>query len=262
MCRGTAGALLLRARRVLLSFAAFLTLLLEASGEPVISRQTLEIKFDTQGGVDLVHSLSVAAEEGWAGQVNFTYAFGLEHIFENPQEILDWEKKIQVEAEGCQSTSSFDFGQGGTIVAVELFNASAVVGMVIRMHLMNMVEEVRQYSVPLLTVGRERRRFSMVTPRSNLDIVQTRVGVHLPDGQQVSNYLPTQNVTVLPRGDGRSIFWSFGEASADEARVYVEFGPKGRMGSLMMLILVFAILGVVLAAFKFFLMLYEESFTY
>ncbi len=252
----------MRGTTVFVSLVLLLGFILEASAGPVISRQTLEIKFDAQGGVDLVHSLSVATEEGWAGQVNFTYTFGSEHIFENPQEILDWEKKIQVETQGCQSTSSFDFGPGATIVTVEVFNASAAVEMVIRVHLMNMVEKQRTYSVPLLTVGRERSRFSMVTPRCNLDIAQTRVGVHLPDGQHVSNYLPTQNVTVLPRGDGISIFWSFGEASADEARVYVEFGPKGKMGSLMILVLVFAILGVVLAAFTFFLKLYEESFTY
>lgn len=252
----------MRSTKVLVPLAVLLAFILEAGCEPVISRQILEIKFDGEEGVDLVHTLSIAAEEGWAGRVNFTYAFGLEHIFLNPQELLDWEKKIKVETQGCQSTSSSDFGQGDTVVTVEVLNASATVEMVIRMHLMNMVEKVRTYSVPLLTMGGERRRFSMVTPSCNLDIAQTRVGVHLPDGQQVSNYLPTQNVTVLPRGDGRSIFWSFGERSADEARVYVEFGPKGRMGSLMILILVLAILGVVLAAFKFLLMLYEESITY
>lgn len=253
----------MRSIPVAVATAAFLAISQPVWAQPCITMQVLEIKFDEHEGVDLVHTVTISGEEGWSGQVNFTYAFSLEHLFENPQELLEWEKKVEVKTQGAQTVSSFDFAQGRTVVTIDVLGAMAEVDAVIRMHLINMVEMVRTHSsLPLLMVGGKSKRFSMVTPRSNLEIARTRVALHLPDGQRVTNCLPTQNVTVLPRIEGSSIFWSFGGEGANEARVYVEFGPQGRMGGLMVLIIVLCVLGVVLAAFKAALTLYEESVVY
>ena len=47
-----------------------------------------------------------------------------------------------------------------------------------------------------------------------------------------------------------------------QPRVYLEYGTKGKIGTVMILILVAAIMGVILAALKLLLMLDEESLTY
>ena len=150
-----------------------------------------------------------------------------------------------------------------TTVTLEIFNSSSEVGITVHVNLINMVEKVRANSIPLLIGGGERRRFSFVTARSSLDINKTRVIVHMPEDQVVSNYLPIQNITILPQGSmGQSIFWIFGGEGAKEARVYVEFGPKGKIGLLMVLIIMVIILGIVLVTLKLVLTLYEESLTY
>jgi hypothetical protein len=216
------------------------------------------------GGVELSHHATLAGVEGWTGEVVFTYDFGRDHLLEGPEELMNWEEKARVETEGCDGTSSFDFEEDMTILTIELVNVTCTeVEIMVHLSLMELVERFRPYTVPLLKGGGDHYRFSLVTARSNLPINMTKVVVHLAEGNFASNLLPTENVTILPRvPDRQSVFWSFGEGSAAEARVFLEFGPRGKLGRVTLMIVLFAVLGLVLVVVKLFLRLYEESVTY
>lgn len=235
-----------------------------ALDEPCIEQQIFEIEFGPSLDTSLSHHVTVRKSENWEGVINFTYPFGTSYLFTNPEEILDWEKKVRIENTGCDSCNSFDVTEEKTVVTVDVCNATRNIDITIWMTLKGMVESVKGKTIPLLSQGGEKDRFSFVTAISNLEVNQTKVIVHLPTSRVLSNYLPLQNVTVLKRGseEDQSVFWSFAGAGAVEARVYVEFGDRGKMGRLMLLILVVIVLGVVLAALKFLLILDEENLTY
>jgi hypothetical protein len=235
-----------------------------AVNEPRIDQQIFEIEFEPEYDVSLSHHITIGGGDEWMGTVILVYPFGTPHIFASPEEILDWEKKVRIEASGCDSTHSFDVSDEKTEVEIEVFNGTSDIDITIKMTLKGMVENIKGQSIPLIGRGGEKDRFSFVTASSNLEVNQTKVVVHLPASRVLSNYLPLHNVTVLTRGseDEQSVFWSFDGRGAVEARVYVEFGTKGKIGRFMILILVIIILGVVLAALKLLLILDEENLTY
>jgi len=231
--------------------------------QPYIPLQVFEIKFDDGGGIELDHHVGVQGTPGWNGTLTFEYPFGVDKIFERPEELVNWRRKVSVEVAGCEAETSFDFQEDLTQALIEVRNASSKLDVEVRMHLSGMVEHVRPFSNPLVIGGGDRKRFSMVTAKASVGVNRTKVLVHLPVGQSIFNYLPTDNVTVLPMGGQReAISWSFEGQSAPEARIYVEFGTKGKIGVLMISILIFAVLGVILVVVKFFLILYEESLMY
>ena len=235
-----------------------------ATNQPHIDQQIFEIEFDPSFDVSLSHHVTIRCGAEWEGTIVFSYPFGTPHIFSSPEEILDWEKKVMIETSGGDSTHSFDVTDEKTIVTIEMSNATPNVDITTRMTLKGMVENVEGQSIPLVGRGGEKNRFSFVTASPNLDVNQTKVIVHLPTSRVLSNYLPLDNVTVLTRGseDEQSVFWNFEGEGAVEARVFVEFGTKGKMGRVMVLILVVIVMGVVLAALKFLLILDEENLTY
>jgi len=248
-------------------FLASLLIALQAAvalDEPCIEQQIFEIEFDPSFDTSLSHHVTIRNSENWDGVITFTYPFGTSYLFASPEEILDWEKKVRIENTGCDGSHSFDVTEEKTVVTVEVFNATQNIDITILMNLKGMVESVKGKTIPLISQGGEKDRFSFVTAVSNLEVNRTKVIVHLPASSVLSNYLPLQNVTVLKRGseEDQSVFWSFAGAGAVEARVYVEFGDRGKMGRLMLLILVVIVLGVVLAALKFLLILDEENLTY
>ncbi len=258
---GKGGAL----RDLLPLLTTFFALTPVAAGaiSPHIQLQVFEIELDESSEASLSHHSTILAEEGWSGQIIFVYPFGIERLFRSPEEILDWEKKVEIESHGCDSTYSFDVDEEHTTVTVDISVLSSEATLTARMRLINVVESVQTYSIPFIAKAGERKRFSFVTATSNLDVNRTKVVVHLPPDKIVSNYLPQENVTVMPKGsEQQSVFWSFGQGAATEARIFMEFGTRGKLGRLMILILVIIILGVVLAALKFLLILDEESITY
>ncbi len=235
---------------------------LVACAGPRVTLQIYEVKFDSFGSVDLVHRVICETEPGWSGEIVFTYPFGVDRLFEGPDDYLELDEKVRIRTAGCNVSSSFDFEVDRVVVTIQVFDASESLEMELAMHLIGVLEKVRVTSLRLLTGGGQRARFSMVTAITNLGVNLTRVLVHIPEDHVISNYLPIRDVTLLPRSDGQSIFWSFGGTSAAEARVYVEFGPKGKLSTVMILIVVMAIMGVILAALKVSLTLYEESISF
>lgn len=233
------------------------------TSEPRIPLQVFEIKFDDQGGVILDHHVTVQQTSGWNGSLVLEYPFGVDKLFERPEELVNWRKKASIKVSGCEAKTSFDFQEDRTCAIIDVKNASSKVDLEVRMLLRDMVDKIRPSSNPLVIGGGDRRRFSMVTAKASVDVDRTKVLVHLPGDQVIYNYLPKDNVTVLPMGSGmEAISWIFEGRGAQEGRVYVEFGMKGKIGIVMISILIFAILGVILVVVKFFLMLYDESLTY
>lgn len=233
-------------------------------GRPSIPLQIFEVQLE-EGSEDvlLLHHTNIVSSPGWAGEVTFIYPFGSSRIFRSPEEILNWERKIAIETKGCQSTHTSDVSEEETVITVEILNASSEFDIFVRMELVGVVDEVNPTSFPMISRKGTLNRLSLVTSHVDLPVGRTRVVIHLPPEQTLANYLPTENVTVL-RGveDQQSVFWSFQAPLADDARVYLEFGEKGRMGRVMVLILVGVVMGAILAAIKLLLILDEESLTY
>ncbi len=231
--------------------------------KPLISFQQFEIQFEKDGEVNLEHHMSIEGVKNWNGQVKITYPFGIDHIFEGPGEILTPEDRFKVTLGGCKAVQDPQFAKDRTELFLDLSQCDEMAWINTEIKLLDVVEDVRHYANPFLVGGGSRKRFSMVTAECNLVSNKTKVLVHLPPGEVVSNFLPTENVTVLPfTEDAQTITWVFTERSAEQARVYVEFGSRDKIGPLMMVIIAGIIFGLVAMVVKLFLIMYEESPTY
>lgn len=231
--------------------------------EPHASFQQYEIKFDGSTGIDLEHYLAITDADGWSGCVKMNYPFGVDQIFESPEEILEWESRVMISVDGCEHEIDYDLTVERTVISIDMSGCDEDVSVSVAIHLLDMVEDVRDYYNPFLIGSAQRKRFSFVTSGCNLKCNKTKVVLHLPSETTLLNYLPTTNVTFLPVGsEGQSLSWVFSGTGAEEARVFAEFGSKGKIGALMILIIVAIILALAFMVAKLFLVMYEESLTY